>query len=472
MQILCDGHSQIMEMSAGMETVLNHPTVLDEPVFEGETAVDGAGTFYATVARDGGVFRMWYLPLPRGWNGPNTFFVGYAESDDGFHWRRPDCNRVEAFGTRKNNLVDLPFHSPSVFIDPDAPPSARYRAFGHSDPCRVPQGIVSTINRSGYFTAHSADGLHWQVDSPEPFWPWADVITSAYDPKNHRAIVAMKRWRRSAGMERRAFFLSEWENGRLTPPVSAFVPDEYDDLQARIRGFNSADYYGVSFMPTDGPTIGFLWNFRHQLPLGVFGDMGRVDLSIVYQLERNGKWFHFPGREDWVSTENTPDWANSLYPAHYPIDVGDETWLYFCGTGDHHGWCGDGLKFEEWVKTDAGKKGAPKIGLMKWKKNRLIGYKANLPEHITLQPAMDSPVKLILNGQTRPGGSIRIRILNEQDRKPMSGFDFENCEPMTGDFLKAPVRWNGQAGLPSIPFLAQIEINNATLWAFDFARKE
>ena len=473
MQLVCEGHPQIMDLSPGLRFVLHHPTVRPEPVLCGQSDVDAAGVFYPTAVRDGGKFRMWYLPWPRGHDGSNTFSVGCVESDDGLTWRRPTYGLIEAFGTSNNHLTDLPFHSASVLIDPDASPAARYRAFGYSDPRRIPYGISAGLNRPGYFTAHSADGLHWELDGPEPLWPWADVITSAYDARHRCALVAMKRWRHSAGMDRRAFMTAEWSAGRTTEPASALVPDEYDDLQARMRGFNSADYYGVGLMPTDGPTIGFLWNFRHQLPIGTSGDTGRVDLSIVYRLERHGKWHHFPGRRDWVCGTDTPVWARCLYASGPPIEVGEETWLYFSGTPDLHGWCGRGINYAEWSKSNENNGGSARIGLIKWPRNRIMGYQALHLERMHLAPRMEksSDGKFILNTAVRSNGKIRAELIDDQDR-PISGFTFDDCDPIYGDHLETPVRWKGRTVLPHPteiqPIQARLELTDATLFAFDF----
>jgi len=477
MQIVCEGHPQIVDMTAGTQIVLNAPTVLDQPVLEGNSPVDAAGaTIYGSVIRDGGVFRMWYQAWPQGWDGLDVIAVGCAESDDGLTWRRPNYGIMEFAGNKNNHLTDLPFHSTSVLIDPDAPASARYRAFGYSDPQKIAGRYSHRINQKGYFTAHSADGLHWELDSAQPLWPFADVITAAWDPYIHGARIMLKKCPRLRGMIRRTFYSSEWANGQAGPLVSALIPDEYDDIQARIRGFNSADYYGMGWMPTPGPTIGFLWNFRHQLPLsGNSGGIGRVDLSLVYQLEQNGRWYHVAGRPDWFPATNAPAWARGgLYTAASALDVGDETRLYFCGTLDGHGWCGAEVDYMEWIKTITRQKGFAKIGLAKWKKNRLIGGKANHPERITLRPRIENgrPGRLVLNGQTLPGGRLRVRLTREQDWKSLPGYDFEDCRPLTGDFSDVPVCWKGTDTLPSTkgqePFFAQIEITQGTLWAFDF----
>jgi hypothetical protein len=476
MQIFCDEHSQIVDITAGVRMVVNPPTVTDEPVLQGSSPVDACGaTIYGSVIRDDGVYRMWYQAWPEGWDGIDVIAVGCVESDDGLTWRRPDYGILEFNGNKKNHLTDLPFHSTSVMIDPDAPTNARYRAFGYADPKKIVCRYIHKINRTGYFTAHSADGLHWTLDSEEPLWPYADVITAAWDPYANCVKVMLKKCVRHRGMIRRVFFSSEWKNGQITPLVTALVPDEFDDIQAQARGFNSADYYGMGWLPTPGATIGFLWNFRHQLPVTSCGNEGRVDISLIYQLERGGRWFHVPGRPDWLGPAKAPEWARGgMYTAASALDVGDETWLYFCGTLDGHGWCGAEINYLEWIKTVASQKGFAKIGVAKWKKNRLIGCKAIHPERITLRRQIlnRQPGRLVLNGQTKPGGSVRVRLTREQDWKSLPGFDFVDCEPLTGDFLEARVRWKGRDTLPSVkgqePFFAQIEITQGTLWAFDF----
>ncbi|PKO23836.1 MAG: hypothetical protein CVU38_01815 [Chloroflexi bacterium HGW-Chloroflexi-1] len=488
MQIICEGHPQVVALSEGIQVKLYRPTILDEPVLQGETDADAAGvSIYGSVIRDGSVFRMWYQAWPKNWDGADVIAVGCVESDDGMNWRRPSYGLIECCGSTRNHLTDLPFHSTSVLIDPTAAPSARYRAFGSASPNRVRQ-YPQKINKPGYFTAHSADGLHWELDSPDPVWPWMDVITSVWDNYSGCARIALKHNLPIRRLSRRSFFTAEWARGKATQPVSALIPDEYDDLLSQAQGFNSTDYYGVGLLPTEGTTVGFLWNFRHQLPIayyepGMFhyGDVGRVDITIVYQTERGGRWQHVTGRPDWLSAQDMPDWARgALYTAAYPIDVGDETWLYFCGSLDRHGWCGKGISYAEFVKSAPEKGGWSRIGLAKWPKNRIIGYEAALTDYIVLSPLVviaertgaKVESKLSLNVVTRSGGQVRVQLINEDNRQPIAGYTFDDCQVITGDHLEATIRWKGKEGLPSLSsgpsMLAQIELTKATLYAFDF----
>jgi hypothetical protein len=465
-----------------MRLVLNRPTVLDEPVLQGESDADASGaSIYGSVIREGGVFRMWYQAWPRDWDGSDVVAVGCAESDDGLSWRRPRYGLMECCGTRENHLTDLPFHCPSVMIDPDADSSARYRAFGYTTPEKMGGKYAQKVDQHGYYTAHSADGVHWELDSRKPVWPYADVITSVWDPYSHCARIALKKNLRLRGMQRRAFHTATWSKGQASEPVTALIPDEYDDLVAQQRGFNSGDYYGVGLMPTEGPTVGFLWNFRHQLPLAYYdpmiihyGGIGRVDLSIVYQIERGGRWLHVPGRPDWLCADEAPAWARGgLYTASSPLDVGNETWLYFTGTKDRHSWCGYGIDYSTWTKAVSEQGGWSKLGLAKWPRNRIMGYESALTDVITLLPGQERAAqgKLLLNVVTRPGGRVRAQLL-DADCKPIPGHGFDDCEVITGDPLDAAVQWKGRPGLPRIaegqPLRAQLEIARGTLYAFDF----
>lgn len=483
MQPLCEAHPQVRGVSAGLRLVLNHPTVLPDPVLTGESEADGSGaSIYGSVLRDGGRFRMWYQAWPRTWDYRDVVTVACAESDDGVSWRRPAYGVLECAGTRANHLTDLPFHCPSVFLDPTAGEEARYRAFGYTAPAKLDGRFSQRVESPGYYTAHSADGLRWHLDSTSPVWPSADVITSVWDPWSGCARIALKRNGQVAGLHRRRFYTATWAEGRASEPVSALFPDELDDLHARGRGGCSADYYGVGLWPTEGPTLGFLWNFRHLPPLGHYppemlhyGGIGSVDLSLVCQPERGGRWLHLPGRPDWLAAAEAPEWARgALYTAASPLDVGDETWLYFTGTQDQHGRGGHEVDEQTWYRSQVERGGFARIGLLRWRRNRLIGYRASLSERLQLSalPTLGGgPGHLTVNAVTGPGGCLRAALL-DHEQKPLAGYGLEDCAPVAGDLLEAQIRWRGQDRLPPTTpgssLTAELELTNATLFAFDF----
>ena len=84
MQPICEAHPQLLGVSQGLHLTLLPPTVVDEPILQGETDADAAGvSIYGSVIRDGGLFRMWYQAWPRDWNGSDAVTVACVESDDG-----------------------------------------------------------------------------------------------------------------------------------------------------------------------------------------------------------------------------------------------------------------------------------------------------------------------------------------------------------------------------------------------------
>lgn len=477
MYMVCEGHPQINWVSAGMRFVQTHPTVLPEPVVQCDTPADGGGAqIYGTVMGDGSQLRMWYAAFPKDWNGRDSASrVACAVSDDGIHWTKPNYGVLEARGSKDNHLTDLPFLCPSIFIDPTAPAAMRYRAFGYYN---HPQRGGAT------YTAYSEDGLRWTVE-PDVVYESADGVYSAWDPYQQKALIMLHRSRQVAGMPRRCWFSAWWTRDGKTEPVSAWVPDEYDDAVARSRGYISADYYGVAPMFTPGLTIGFLWPFRHQPPVlsatrYQFGNFGNIELQLTYQLEPGGKWMHFPGRVPWLSVEQMPEWGRgNIYTASTTVDVGDETWLYITGDQHHHGWFMDyNWKRDPNLMTLTEESGFCKIGLAKWPKNRLLGYRASLVDTIELTPrrcAKDEQAGLVLNAVTESSGGTRVALCERKfSGNPIPGFGFDDCIPLSGDLRDVQVRWKNQNTLPSIAkypaMSAEIEITKGTLFAFDFVR--
>jgi hypothetical protein len=266
--------------------------------------------------------------------------------------------------------------------------------------------------------------------------------------------------------------------------VSAFVADEADDLAARARGCVSADYYGISWIPTAGPTLAAAWMFRHQPPLGhspergwTYGNRGQVDLALLYQTETGGRWMRLPGQPDWLAADDAPHWARgSLYAASHALDVGDETWLYFTGTPELHGWAGAGVELRAFRDRLTADGGFARIGRLSWPRHRLLGYTAGLTEwvHLTAVEESDAePPGLRLNLVTSPRGRLRVALL-DGDGNAVEGFGLDDCDGFAGDHLQRTITWRGSPQLPgrevAADLTARVEIEDGTLFAFSFGR--
>ncbi len=93
-----------------------------------------------SVFREDNRFRMWY------WG--REWATAYAESEDGFLWRKPSLGIHEFRGSKDNNLTDL---CESCYLDPhDTDPAHKYKAAYH--PSKPPYAAC---------LAYSSDGYRW-----------------------------------------------------------------------------------------------------------------------------------------------------------------------------------------------------------------------------------------------------------------------------------------------------------------------
>lgn len=476
MELLFESRSNLISNWGKLYFRQGQAELLPEPVLTGDSAADGTGvSIYGSVLKDGGCYRMWYQAWPKAWDGGDMSLVGYAESDDGLSWRKPALGLVALDGTA-NNLCNLGFHCPSVFIDPGAPASHRYRATGYTHEGN-PHGLPGAA-AAGYFAAHSADGLFWELDSPAPCWHYMDVITSIYHPARARGITSLKRMHRMAFLNRRSIWQAELRDGAWTEPRIALVPDDFDDVAARAHGYQSADYYGMGMLPAGQGMAGFLWQFRHQLPYthgARTALFGTTDISLTFQERAGDRWLHVPGRPDFLSHAATPWTQGGIYSASSPVEVGDEQWLYVSGALRSHGWdmSAEWQSIPELVRQISGE-GMMRIGVARWAKDRLFGFTADPQGGLWLDLGeLDGPCELALNYTTEAGGSLRVKLASlvmlwAEDA--IAGRGYEECAPLTGAALAETVAWKDGTIITPVPgrcMTAYIEMDRATLYAYE-----
>ena len=477
MELLHESRLEILKIEGKLYVIQPSPKVCSEPILRSDTEVDGAGALcYGTVLYDGGRYRMWYQAYPRNWDGRDVTTVAYAESDDGVNWIKPSLGLVDHGGT-DNNLCDLGLHSPSVFIDPRAPDSHRYRATGyrakqvHSSrgeilPDRDHRGL---IEHAGCFTSHSADGLHWRLDSPEMRWKSGDVITSIYHPHQERAIIALKQNPRVGGFRRRSIWNAELKDGEWSGATRALLPDAFDDVAAVSRGYASGDYYGMGMMAAGTGTVGFLWQFRHNLPrsrgseTGIFGVQ---DVSLVYQAGRGDTWQHLWGRREFLSHDRIPWGDGGIFTSSGPVEVGDEQRLYFHSFEHTHAWFLD----NEWRvldhrRTQQAETGLSQIGYASWPRDRLFGFRSDPEASIELDLGeWRVPVEIHLNYKTRPSGLIRAAIEGDPARS------LDASDVMSGDDLGGVLRWDGNAAVTPRDhgeLVLKLQLESAEVYAYE-----
>lgn len=449
MELLFESRSEIVARRGRLIPFQNTASISDAPVLSGDTDADGCcAATYGTVLHDQGRYRMWYQAAPRSHAFDSDIAdVGYAESDDGWEWRKPDLGRPGLA-----NICDLGLHAPSIMKIGDG-----YLATGCSKRAR---GIREELPGTAYYIARSSDGIHWQAGADAPCLPGADVITGIWDPRRNRGEAACKYLRFHGGSVRRALFRAHFDATSWETPTLAIMPNEADDYAAIARGCRSADYYGMTLMPCGAEgMLGLVWMFYHLPPFSKSGSgiFGGGALVPAYRETPESAWVFGYGRTPFIEHPAGFSRQPFFYAASTPLDCGDEQRLY-C-TAFRHGH-GSALNEErkrqpegiERMRAD----GLAGIHLARWPRDRIFGFRAETDADLILIPKVPAgPFKLRLNFRTVSSGWIRVCVCHSKPgifvpgfsaipEDALNGYDFTVCTTLEGDHFAKTVCW--QAG--------------------------
>ena len=130
------------------------------------------------------------------------------------------------------------------------------------------------------------------------------------------------------------------------------------------------------------------------------------------------------------------------------VTVGDREFIYYCGYAQGHkiGTRQNGLGFlrkDGFVSRDAG--AVP--GLLR---TPLVMFNGS---GVTVNGVVD--------------GELRVRLL-DVDGHALPGFDWNDCQPISGDSVRHAVAWTGDvAGLAGMPVQLEFQLRQAQLYAFE-----
>ncbi|HSQ74526.1 MAG TPA: exo-alpha-sialidase [Bacteroidota bacterium] len=164
--------------SAFIERLDNASLRMHEPVPLGvalryDKPWEGRFSGYATVIRDGALYRLWYRGLPSSSRDSlDRAVTCYAESRDGRTWKKPELGLFASHGTKATNIVlggEPDFsHNFSPLLDsrPGVPSAERYKAVAGNEKT----GLVGFV---------SPDGIHWRKIRNSPL-----ITEGKFDSQN------------------------------------------------------------------------------------------------------------------------------------------------------------------------------------------------------------------------------------------------------------------------------------------------
>jgi hypothetical protein len=414
----------------GASLVMHHPRDEGE-VLKFYYPWEGAFCGYATVIKDGDLYRLYYRGLPKaGKDGSPNETTCYAESKDGVHWEKPELGIYEIMGRRDNNVILAnaapATHNFSPFLDvnPNADPKYRFKALG---------GTRDT----GLFAFMSEDGVHWKKLREESVFKdgiFDSQNVAFWSEAEQRYICYFRTWSKDG--------YNGWRSvSRATSPDfinwSAAEAMTFGDTQRehlytnQTHPYFRAPHLYVAIAARFMPNRQVLTDAQAE-NLGVNPKYFKDCSDAVLMTSRGGtvydrtfmEGFITPdiGMQNWVSRTN--------YPALNVVQTGP-------------------TEMSVYVNQNYAQ---PTACLHRYSM-RLDGFASlHAPysggEMIT-KPLTFNGENLFLNYATSAAGEIRIEIQDESG-VPIPGFTFDEAQPVIGNEIERAYSWNGEKKLSDL----------------------
>lgn len=412
-----------------------------------------------SVFRDGKRLRMWYLMNVTGGNE----FVGYAESQDGMHWTKPEMGLYKWQGIKQNNIVDG--MGLMCFLDHhETDPAHRYKAaYGHRTK------IMACL-------AHSPDGIRWT-----PYNNGEPVTGRASDTINQLL------WDQDAGVYRlytrtdfgKGLYAGTLDENRGTRDMTN------PDVKGNITGwkivrqwkfdregpweYKRRQVYSLNGWVYEGIQFGLLWCYEWA---GCLSE-GPYDLSRRHERDVLNFYIVTARGEQmwdlsWVYAERPliprgPDGSfdkDWVQPSPNIVTWNDRHWIYYCGSRERHDIYRIRQGATRWQCA---------IGLATLRLDGFVCLEAKDKEGVLLtKPLKLEGGKLEVNVDARKG-MVLVEVLDERGR-PIPGFSqiqAEVCRDV--DELRLQPQWQGHPDLATLKgrvVRLKFRLQNAKLYAF------
>lgn len=426
-------------------------------IMEAETELEmGRGVSNpGTILNDGGVwwdpkdgiFKMVYQA---GW----LHTLAYAESQNGIDWFRPELD-IEP-GTNRI-LTDITPDSSTMWLDHDeTDPQQRFKMFVRP-PIKHPAHEGEILNG---WCMTSPDGIHWNNRVKTGIC--GDRSTIFYNPFSSKWIFSIRsygwlgggrediligRYRRI--METEKFMENtDWERGEPEFWMGAenCEPDPYIGDRPELYNFSAVPYESIM--------IGI-----RQILVGPnnekcsrTGAPKVTDLMITYS--RDGYEWDFTDSKAFIPASRYEGaWDRGYLSPSGSICgiVGDKLWFWYSGyegrpenkpetPGKKHGFAAPLLGMYN--------NGA--IGLAVLRRDGFVSYSARETQgELLTKPLCFSGKNMFVNVDC-PEGELLVEILDAETMKPIPGFSFDRCVPVTDDKTLTEIRWKGQKDLRAL----------------------
>ena len=417
--------------------------------FDGSRVLSGG-----TVLKDGDRYRMWYgavgLAPEAGVPWYEQVYVGYAESDNGIHWRRVDTGNNHTYkGRPAPNRIRNVDHNACVFIDPADDPARRYKAIKfesraqrHDHVLREGEGSYLGRPRRAWLST-SPDGLTWErepvsVDFPGPEPYGLQPQGAIYDPHDPDPDRRYKVFGFSSLVgRRRGASLAYSRDARHW--VAAERHPLLDSLMAvsPIRGAGPYGQIHDAGLARYGRYLLAFYQYQH--------DGGSADIRLAFS--RDSLRFRFTYPETPLVGLGEPGSWNSAYlmTSSFVVD-GEDMIVYFGANSDQPHEVIHGLPILNMCAGRAVAKRDRFVRLAPAQADRQMAL-----ETVPLTLDADGVLALRINARLSETARLRVALLDAAGERELAGFGLDDCRPVAGDSLAHPVVWGERPCLPNGP---------------------
>jgi len=455
------------EVPRGVELKVE-PAIKSQPFFKADKPWESGGLAWTNVTRHEGLYRMWY-----GITGEIEYLC-YAQSLDGFNWKKPDMGIIEFDGSKANNICYVgngASHS-SVFYDSSAAASeswkcAFFSAWWEGEPGEIlssdeghhrlqvineakEEDAKPPLNLKGMLMGMvSPDGLHW-TKLPEPILEeWHDthnIVT--YDESEGKYVGYFRGFyagRRATSYSETTDF-THWPASRLI-----HGPQHNDPPDTSIYSNCYCKYPGNK-------------NIHLMFPAMYHQSDDTVDTELAVSLDGTTWVRHIGQPVIELGMPGTDDEA-FIYadPQLLRCDDGQFRLIYHAGNQFHNEWYNEALRTHHYESYYA---------WAEWQEDRLAGiYAKDDGEMTILLPKCGSAI--LANYRTEEDGWIKFEMIDRVTWPPTpvagaAGYQFEDMAPMTGDETRQLVKWGELSDLGKFKgtdAAVRVRMHKATLFA-------
>ena len=432
-----------------------------EPDQEWEKTIEGAP--YAAPFSDGiwydeldNKFKMWYLAgagsLHKG--DKQTFYTGYAESQDGKLWKKPSFNIYN-----NTNIVDTANRdAATIWLDKEEKdPVKRYKMFNVE---RRP-----TDRRWQFILKYSPDGIHWS-DGVAQSGDLYDRSSVFYNP--FRKVWALS-MRYSTDVSSRSRSYLENKDPEVAVSVAHrvrkgiqdknivywFTPSDKEQRHARFPEVDPG-IYNFDAIAYESILLGLysVWQGPENNVAEKLGIQKKNEIFLGYS--RDGFHFSRPSFKPFMAvneTEGAWNWGNMQSINGTPLIVGDS--LYFYSSGRRL----NKIMWDSYTST----------GLATLRRDGFISLQStDTKGYLITKKVSFNGDYLFLNANVNKGGELRVEVLDTEGNV-IKGFSKSDCIPMKVNSTKYKIRWKKNASLSSLkntPVQFKFYLSKGELYSF------